>query len=108
MSSAFRPDNRDPRQEFRNLVIESCASLLLVVARIVGRMKIVTTFHQPSAVLSSVKCQLSSRNLEHLVVAKLNRIDVYSLQPHGLQHECDLEIWGKILVVRAVPISVGL
>ncbi|KAF9463019.1 CPSF A subunit region-domain-containing protein [Collybia nuda] len=68
-------------------------------------MKIVTTFHQPSSVFSSVRCQLSSRDLDHLVVAKLNRIDVYSLQPNGLQHECGLEIWGKVLVVKAVPVS---
>jgi DNA damage-binding protein 1 len=69
-------------------------------------MKIVTTFHQPSSVLSSVKCQLSSRDLEHLVIAKINRIDVYSLQPHGLQHECGLEIWGKVTSVKAVTILV--
>lgn len=69
-------------------------------------MKIVSTFHQPSSVLSSVKCQLSSRDLEHLVIAKIHRIDVYSLQPHGLQHECGLEIWGKVVSVKAVPILV--
>lgn len=67
-------------------------------------MKVVTTFHHPSSVLSSVKCQLSSRDLEHLVIAKIDRIDVYSLQPHGLQHECGLEIWGKVVSVKAVPI----
>ncbi|KAF8895272.1 CPSF A subunit region-domain-containing protein [Infundibulicybe gibba] len=67
-------------------------------------MKIVSTFHQPSSVLSSVKCRLSTRDLEHLVVAKTNRIDIYSLQPHGLQHEHTQEIWGKILCVKAVPI----
>jgi DNA damage-binding protein 1 len=71
-------------------------------------MKIVTTFHQPSSILSSIKCQLSSRELEHLVIAKINRIDVYSLQPHGLQHECGTEIWGKVASVKAVPILVYL
>lgn len=69
-------------------------------------MKIVTTFHQPSAVLSSVKCQLARGDLEHLVVARLNRIDVYSLQPHGLQRECGVEIWGKVRSVKAIPIPV--
>ncbi|KAF5382718.1 hypothetical protein D9615_002834 [Tricholomella constricta] len=68
-------------------------------------MKIVTTFHQPSSVLASLKCQLSSRDLEHLVVAKTNRIDVYSLQPHGLQHQCGIEIWGTMLTIKSVPIS---
>ena len=71
-------------------------------------MKIVTTFHQPSSVISSLKCQLSSRGLEHLVVAKLHRIDVYALQPDGLEHRCGLEIWGKVLSIRSVPIAVCL
>ncbi|KAH6912768.1 mono-functional DNA-alkylating methyl methanesulfonate N-term-domain-containing protein [Coprinopsis sp. MPI-PUGE-AT-0042] len=68
-------------------------------------MKIVTTFHASSSVVSSVKCCLSSRNLEHLVIAKLDRLDVYSLRPNGLQYECGVDIWGKVLCVRAIPIS---
>ncbi|TFK70374.1 hypothetical protein BDN72DRAFT_542903 [Pluteus cervinus] len=68
-------------------------------------MKIVTTFHQPSSVLDSVKCSLSTHDLDHLVVAKLNRVDVYSLQPHGTQYECGLDIWGKVVCVKAIPIS---
>lgn len=71
-------------------------------------MKIVTTFHQPSSVISSLKCQLSSRGLEHLVVAKFHRIDVYALQPDGLEHKCGLEIWGKVLSIKGVPIAVCL
>lgn len=70
-------------------------------------MKIVSTFHPSSAVLSSVKCRLGSRDLEHLVVAKLNRLDVYSLRPHGLQHECFLNVWGKVCSVASIPISVS-
>ncbi|GLB38302.1 putative CPSF A subunit region [Lyophyllum shimeji] len=67
-------------------------------------MKVVATFHQPSSTLASVKCKLSSRDLEHLVVAKTNRVDVYSLQPHGLKHQCGLEIWGKVFSLKSVPI----
>ena len=66
-------------------------------------MKIVTTFHQSSSVLSSLKCQLGTRDTEHLVVAKLNRLDVYSLKPQGLHHECGVEIWGKVLTIKAIP-----
>jgi len=40
------------------------------------------------------------------VIAKINRIDVYSLLPHGLQHRCGLEIWGKVISIKAVPIHV--
>ncbi|TFK20000.1 hypothetical protein FA15DRAFT_673909 [Coprinopsis marcescibilis] len=68
-------------------------------------VKLVTTFHPSSSVVSSVKCRLASRDLEHLVVAKLDRIDVYSLRPHGLQHECGVDVWGRVLCVKALPIS---
>lgn len=70
-------------------------------------MKIISTFHPSSSVISSVKCQLGSRDLEHLVVAKINRLDVYSLRPHGLQRECGVNIWGKTCSVKSIRISVG-
>ncbi|KAF9485871.1 hypothetical protein BDN70DRAFT_870784 [Pholiota conissans] len=68
-------------------------------------MKIVSTFHLPSSVLSSAKCRLGARDLEHLVVAKINRLDVYSLRSHGLQRECGLNVWGKICSVKAIRVS---
>jgi len=69
-------------------------------------MKVVTTFHAPTSVVSSVKCRLGSRDVDHLVVAKLSRLDVYSVQPHGLQHECGLDVWGKVVRVRDITIEV--
>ncbi|KAI0061660.1 hypothetical protein BV25DRAFT_1857049 [Artomyces pyxidatus] len=67
-------------------------------------MKVVSTFHPPSSVTGSVRCHLTSDgNLDHLVVVKTNRVDVYSAQPDGLRHECGTEIWGRISTVRAVP-----
>ena len=70
-------------------------------------MKVVTTLHQPSAVLSSLKCNLSTKSeLGHLVVAKTNRIEVSSLQVEGLRPECSLEIWGRVLSIRSVPAEV--
>lgn len=71
-------------------------------------MKIISTFHPSSSVVSSVKCRLASRDLEHLVIAKLSRIDVYSIQPQKLQHETGLDVWGKICSVKALPISVSI
>ncbi|KAF8908996.1 CPSF A subunit region-domain-containing protein [Gymnopilus junonius] len=68
-------------------------------------MKVISTFHPSSSVLSSVKCRLVTRDLEHLVVAKLSRLDVYSIRSHGLQHECGVNVWGKICSVKALPLS---
>ena len=70
-------------------------------------MKIISTFHPSSSVLSSIKCRLTSRDLEHLVIAKLSRIDVYSVQRQVLQHECGMDVLGKICSIKALPISVS-
>jgi len=70
-------------------------------------MKVISTFHPSSSVVSSLKCRLGTRDIEHLVVAKLNRLDVYSVRPHGLQHECGVEVWGKVCAVKSIPLSVS-
>lgn len=70
-------------------------------------MKVVTTFHQPSSVTSSLKCCLSAQNeLGHLVVAKSNRIEVSAITAEGLGDECSLEMWGRVLSMKAVPAKV--
>ena len=70
-------------------------------------MRIVSTFHPPSSVTDAIKCRLTSdHSLIHLVVAKSNRLDIYSVQPSGLSHECGADIWGRIVVVKAIPTTV--
>ncbi|TRM61119.1 mono-functional DNA-alkylating methyl methanesulfonate N-term-domain-containing protein [Schizophyllum amplum] len=65
-------------------------------------MKVVTTFHAPSSVISSVKCKLVPGDVEHLIVAKMTRLEVFSIQEDGLRAECDLDVWGSICSVKAV------
>ncbi|KAF9219239.1 hypothetical protein BS17DRAFT_431256 [Gyrodon lividus] len=68
-------------------------------------MKVVATFHPPSSVLDSLKCTLADQHgSEFLVVAKLNRVDIYSIQREGLHHEQGIEIWGRIRTIRSVPV----
>ncbi|KAG6333787.1 hypothetical protein ID866_5298 [Astraeus odoratus] len=67
-------------------------------------MKVVATYHPPSSVVDSVKCTLADNDgSEFLIVAKLNRVDFYSIRPDGLHHENGLEIWGRVRAVRSVP-----
>ncbi|THH31175.1 hypothetical protein EUX98_g3000 [Antrodiella citrinella] len=69
-------------------------------------MKLVTTFHSPSSVTSSLTCILTpDTEFGHLVVAKTNRIEVSAITGEGLRQECDLEIWGRVLTIRAVPVK---
>ncbi len=72
-------------------------------------MRVVSTFHPPSSVTDAIKCRLTSdSSLIHLAVTKPNRLDIYSVQPSGLRHECGAEIWGRIVTVRAIPAQVML
>ncbi|KAG1898161.1 CPSF A subunit region-domain-containing protein [Suillus fuscotomentosus] len=68
-------------------------------------MKVVTTFHPASSVVDSLKFRLKDEHpSEFLVVAKSNRLDIYALLPEGLRHQQGLDIWGRVRVIRAVPV----
>ncbi|EMD31691.1 hypothetical protein CERSUDRAFT_109269 [Gelatoporia subvermispora B] len=66
-------------------------------------MRIVSTFHPPSSASSSVRCRLTSSPTECLVIAKTNRLEVYSIQPEGLRAESTFDIWGRVLSLRTIP-----
>ncbi|KAA1475747.1 hypothetical protein DENSPDRAFT_842582 [Dentipellis sp. KUC8613] len=71
-------------------------------------MKVVSTFHQPSSVAASVRCHLTGdKTLVHLVVAKTNRLEVYSARPEGLHHECTAEVWGRVASLKVLPTGSG-
>ena len=70
-------------------------------------MKVVSTFHPPSAVSCSAKCKFVPDNREYLVVGKANRLELYSLQPKGLHLESTLDVWGHIVTIRPVEFSVS-
>jgi len=72
-------------------------------------MKVVSTVHAPSAVYHSLKCNLTEdEGVEHLVVARLNAVDVFHCQPKRLEHKGSFEIWGRIIALRALPIKVRI
>lgn len=77
------------------------------LALVILKMKVVSTFHPPSAVSCSVKCKFIPDNHEYLVVGKANRLELYSLQPKGLHFESTLDVWGHIVTIRPVEFSVG-
>lgn len=71
-------------------------------------MKVVTTFHPASSVVDSLKFRLKDEHpSEFLVIAKSNRLDIYALLPEGLRHQQGLDIWGRVRVIRAVPVLVS-
>ena len=70
-------------------------------------MRVVGTFHPSSSVSRSLKCHLTpDTTLEHLAVAKTERIEVYSLQPDGFKLECTADMWGRVVGLQAIPVGV--
>jgi len=74
----------------------------------ISTMKVVSTFHHPSAVSCSAKCKFVPDNREYLVVGKTNRLELYSLQPKGLYLESTLDVWGHVVTIRPVEFSVSV
>ena len=70
-------------------------------------MKVVSTFHHPSAVSCSAKCKFVPDNREYLVVGKTNRLELYSLQQKGLHLDSTLDVWGHVVAIRPVQFSVS-
>ena len=70
-------------------------------------MKVVSTFHHPSAVSCSTRCKFPPDDREYLVVGKTNHLELYSLQPNGLHLESTLDVWGHIVTIRPVEFTVG-
>jgi len=89
------------REEYQQAFFD----LILVLA--ISTMKVVSTFHHPSAVSCSAKCNFIPNNREYLVVGKTNRLELYSLQPKGLHLEYTLDVWGHIVTIRPVEFSVS-
>ena len=66
-------------------------------------MKVVSTFIQPSSVVASTKARLlEDDDIEFLVVAKTDSLEVYSLLPDRLNLECTLEVWGRITSLQTI------
>ncbi|KAG8949792.1 hypothetical protein FRC04_008332 [Tulasnella sp. 424] len=56
----------------------------------------ISTWHGPSAVSHCLKCTLTSEDRESLVIAKINRLEVYDLTPSGLEFRCSFDTWGTV------------
>ncbi|EJU03243.1 hypothetical protein DACRYDRAFT_115454 [Dacryopinax primogenitus] len=65
-------------------------------------MRYVVTHHQPTAAVDSIRGDFTGSGSVQLVVAKVNRVELYNLSPEGLKRVCDLEIWGTITNIAEV------
>lgn len=68
-------------------------------------MRVVSTFFPSSSILHSIKCNLNSEDVDHLVVAKPNKLEVYGLEENGVKLRCTREIWGSISSLNAIRVS---
>ncbi|KAF8516138.1 CPSF A subunit region-domain-containing protein [Hysterangium stoloniferum] len=68
-------------------------------------MRVVSTFFAPSSTSHSLKCKLDHTETDYLVVAKPDRVEVFSLQPDGAKFQCSLEVWGVISSLKTVSLK---
>lgn len=66
----------------------------------------ISTWHPPSAVSHSLKCRLITPDADCLVVSKVNRLEVYDLQPDGLPFRCSFDTWGTVTSLLSTRIEV--
>lgn len=70
-------------------------------------MKVVNTYHSPTSVTFSLKCRLTADpDLEFLVVARSNELDVFAILVDGLRLRCTLDVWGRVTSLKAFGSSV--
>lgn len=101
------PHPDGPRQRVsKHFLVRPVLTLIFSPSYIPSSMKVVSTFHHPSAVTCSAKCKFVPDNREYLVVGKTNNLELYSLQPKGLHLESTLDVWAHVIAIRPVEFSV--
>ena len=71
-------------------------------------MRVVSTFSPSSSILHSVKCRLDGSGVEYLVISKPSKLEVFALQPEGVELQCELQIWGMVSSLKAVHHDVSI
>ena len=62
----------------------------------------VATAQKPTAVTHSLTARFTSGEETNLILAKTNRLEIHTLQPHGLTPFLDVPIYGRISNIKAI------
>ena len=70
-------------------------------------MHVISTYLPPTAVTHATTAKLTAGSARYLVIAKINRIEVFSLEPEGLKQVAAYELWGRIVALEEIVVDVS-
>jgi len=69
-------------------------------------MHVISTYLPPTAVTHAITARLTARSARYLVIAKINRIEAFSLEREGLKQVAAYELWGRVVALEEITIDV--
>jgi hypothetical protein len=70
-------------------------------------MHVISTYLPPTAVTHAITAKLTAGSARYLVIAKINRVEVFSLERDGLKKAAAYELWGRIVALEEIVVDVS-
>ena len=70
-------------------------------------MHVISTYLSPTAVTHAITAKLAAGSARYLVIAKINRVEVLSLEREGLKQLAAYELWGRIVALEEIVVDVN-
>ena len=70
-------------------------------------MHIISTYLSPTAVTHAITAKLTVGSARYLVIAKINRVEAFTLEREGLKQSAAYELWGRIVALEEIVVDVN-
>lgn len=70
-------------------------------------MHVISTYLPPTAVTHAITAKLSGSSTRYLVIAKINRVEAFSLELEGLKPVAAYELWGRVVALEEIVVDVS-
>lgn len=70
-------------------------------------MHVISTYLSPTAVTHAITAKLTAGSARYLVIAKINRVEAFSLEREGLKQVAAYELWGRIVALEEIVVDVS-
>jgi hypothetical protein len=70
-------------------------------------MHVISTYLSPTAVTHAITAKLTEGSARYLVISKINRVEVFSLEREGLKQVAAYELWGRIVALEEIVVDVS-
>jgi hypothetical protein len=70
-------------------------------------MHVISTYLSPTAATHAITAKLTTSPAQYLVIAMINCVQVFGLEPEGLKHVAAYELWGRIVALEEIVVDVS-